>query len=379
MKKRFPDFISVLDAAYTTISPDRSRVLSFDREGRMIGFFRSGLTYRRGLDSRVVLRWREERRRRRWLSTPEAFSVYCDVYALARRIYEGAEGELKQRLETEILPWTPRALLGEERRFRAVYQPIPILPPDQYRSIVLQVTEGCTWNKCTFCSFYQGTRFRMRSLSHFEKHTRAVHRFLGAGLRMRRGIFLGDGNALALKAEGLFEYIELIRKVFPDEPLYGFVDVFSGQRHTVEEWRALAELGLHRVYIGMETGYDPLLRFLNKPGSQAESIELVAELKEAGLAVSPIVMVGVGGQKYRNKHSEATLEALSQMSLGDDDMLYLSPFIEDPDSLYGKLREEAGIVPLDESAIEDEYQRMSLQTRSLGIKTSRYDIRDFLY
>lgn len=345
----------------------------------MIGFFREGLTYRRALDSRVVMRWREGSRQRRWLSSHETFNLYREVYALAQDLRPEAGDDLRRRLEREILPWTPRQLLDEERRFHSVYQPIPILPPDQYRSVVLQVTEGCTWNQCTFCNFYQGRRFRLRTLAQFDKHVRGVRRFLGEGVRMRRGVFLGDGNALALATDRLTSYIQLAREVFPDDPLYGFVDVFSGERRTVEEWRKLGALGLHRVYIGMETGSDALLQFLNKPNSQAETIALVADIKEAGLAVSPIVMVGIGGHEFRTDHEHATLDALSRMSLQDGDILYLSPFIEHPDTLYSQRRMEAGIVPLGEVEVESALHGLSRLTRAMGIKTSRYDIRDFVY
>jgi radical SAM superfamily enzyme YgiQ (UPF0313 family) len=379
MSKRFPDLITVLDEAYTTLSPDRTCVMSFDREGRMVGFFRDGLTYRRALDSRVLLRWREDRRHRRWLSGPEAFNVYRDVYALAREVYPETAGELRRRLEEEILTWTPRMLLNEERRFRSVYHPIPILPPDQYRSVVLQVTEGCTWNRCTFCNFYKGRRFRMRTLSQFRKHIQAVKRLFGKGLRMRKGLFLGDGNALALNADRLLEYINATRESFPDEPVYGFVDVFSGERHTVDEWKALRESGLHRVYIGMETGSDELLRFLNKPGSGDDVLGLVSDLKQAGVAVSPIVMVGIGGDAFREQHARATLRVLERMELGADDILYISPFIEFEETEYARQRREAGIRALDEAEMEREYDRLCSAARSLGIKTSRYDIRDFIY
>lgn len=379
MSKRFPDLIYVVDEAYTTVSPDRTSVVSFDREGRMIGFFRDGLTYRRALDSRVLVRWRERRRQRRWLSGPEAFNIYRDVYALAREVYPETSGELRRRLEEEILVWTPRTLLNEERRFRAVYHPIPILPPDQYRAVVLQVTEGCTWNRCTFCNFYKGRRFRMRSLSQFQKHIRAVERLFGKGLRMRHGLFLGDGNALALKADRLLEYIKATREVFPDDPVYGFVDVFSGERHTVDEWEALRESGLHRVYIGMETGSDELLRFLNKPGSGEEVLALVSDLKRAGVAVSPIVMVGIGGDTFREQHAKETLQVLERMKLGPDDILYISPFIEHEETEYAQQRRDAGIRALDEEEIEIEYDKLCTAARDLGIKTSRYDIRDFIY
>lgn len=379
MSKRFPEFISVLDEAYTTLSPDRTQVFSFDREGRLVGLFRDGMTYRRALDSRVLVRWRDGRRRRRWLSAPEAFNLFRDVCAFVRELHQEADGELKRRLEEEILLWTPRTLLDEERRFRVVYHPIGILPPDQYRSVVLQVTLGCTWNKCTFCTFYRGRRFRLRTLAQFEKHVQAVCRFFGAGLRMRSGIFLGDGNALALGTDRLLEYMRISRAYLPGQPFYGFVDVFSGERHTVAEWATLAEHGLRRVYIGMETGSDRLLAFLNKPGTSEDAVRLVSDLKAAGVSVSVIVMAGVGGHAFCAEHERETLAVLARMPLNENDLLYISPFVEYPESEYARLRQEAGITAMSEDEIEASFARLAEQARRLGIKTSRYDIRDFVY
>lgn len=396
-----PAFHCVVNPAYTTMSPDRETVLSFDREGRMIGFFQRGMTYRRSLDSRVVVRWREQgKRKRRWLTNDKTIALFKTVYGLAENIFAEQRGtlqaknavstdasnissnkqsELLHRLATEILRWTPEKLLAQREAFHAVYTPIPILPPDQYKSIVLQATHGCTWNRCTFCNFYQGQRFQLRPIETFEEHIQGVLRFLGEGIRLRNGIFLGDGNALALKPRRLVAYIDLIKKYLPQHPLYGFVDVFSGERHTRDEWKTLADLGLKRVYIGMETGYDPLLAFLNKPGSQQETIALVHDMKAAGLNVSLIVMVGIGGHEFKEQHTKATVEALRAMPLEKGDLLYLSPFVEHTESEYSRRRQEQHLHPMSEEEVEAALQSMAKQTRALNIQTGRYDIRDFLY
>src|SRR5690606_37768496 len=407
------ELIALAKPGFTSLSPDRETVASFDREGRLYAYYRRGVTYRRALDSTLEARWhappeagagrdaaaghgvagetsragghdagsghRPPTRQRRRLTRQEAAQVFAEVYGLAAECVSYASGEVRERLETEILRWTPERLLAEEERFRRVYVPVSILPPDQYLSIVLQATEGCTWNRCTFCSFYQDRPFRAKSPEEFVAHVEAVREFLGRGALMRKGIFLADGNALALSQARLEAMFEIAEAAFPGHAIYSFVDLFIGERWTVCGWRRMAELGLKRVYIGMETGNDELLRFLNKPGSQEELIAFVSDLKQAGVLVGLIAMVGVGGAEYREAHAGATVGATSRMPLGPGDLVYFSPFVEHPGSVYARRRAEAQLTPMTEAEIEAELRRLARQVRALGVKAARYDIREFIY
>ena len=363
----------------TVLSPDRRTVLSFDREGRLFSYWRDGLTYRRDLASRVYVRGGEHR----WwvrLSEADARQVLAEAYAVAEAVRRHAPAPLLRRLEQEILRWTPERLAAEAGRFAAAYPwPPSILPPDRYLSTVLQVTFGCSWNRCTFCALYRDRAFRTRSIEDFTAHAEAVRRLLGRQWRHRQGLFLGDGNALALSLERLTPLIRIARRLFPGQELYGFVDLYSGQRGEPEKWRALARWGLRRVYIGMETGSDELLTVLNKPGSARELVDFVGVLKGAGLAVGLIIMVGAGGRPYAQRHAEATLAALAAMPLGRDDLVYLSPFLEQPDSPYPALRQQLGLEPLAEDEIERELTALTQQIRRLGVRVGRYDLRAFVY
>lgn len=374
-----PELFVTAKRGFTTISPDRETVVSFDREGRLYAYFKAGSTYRRSLASVVEARHREGSRQRRRLSPDEAREIFAEAYAVAAACYDQAPPEVQQRLRDEILPWTPERLLSQGEEFRRIYAPITILPPDQYLSIVLQATEGCTWNRCTFCSFYQGRPFRAKSEEEFADHARAVQAFFGKGAWMRKGIFFADGNALALSKNRLEPLFRLAGETFPGEPIYSFIDLYTGERKRVGDWRRLRELGLARVYIGMETGDDELLAFLNKPGSQEELVRFVHDLKEAGVAVGLIVMVGVGGQEHRDVHAEKTLKAISRMPLADGDLVYLSPFIEHPGSEYARRRDDAGLTPMTEAEIEAELRRLAKEIRGMGMKAARYDIREFIY
>ncbi|KGQ21680.2 amino acid ABC transporter substrate-binding protein [Thermus filiformis] len=339
------------------------RVLSFDREGRLYHFFDRGRTYRRALDGSLHLRHREGERKRRRLGREEALEVYARAYRLA----EGAR--LGERRE-EVLRWSPEALLDDTPYRLAYTWPVSILPPDQYLAVVLQATFGCTWNRCLFCTFYQDRAFRARPLSEFLEHLDRVRALLGRGVSLRRGVFLGDGNALAL-GERLIPLLEAAQKVFPQE-VAAFLDVYTGVRKEASFWERLRALGLRRVYLGLETGSRRLLRLLNKPGDPEEALELVRALKRAGLWVGVILMVGAGGRAFREEHFAQSLDLLARLGLEREDLVYLSPFVEDPASPYARL----GLEPLDP---EEELPRFARAVRGLGLRAARYDIREFLY
>ena len=372
-----PDALLLYPAA--THVARRGKAASFDLEGRWLTFFEDGVLYKRALDGRVHLRWREGgRRHRRVIEAEAAAPVHARVRALAEVAWSGAEGEARRRLRA-ILAWDPARLIAEKARFYAVYKPIAILPPDRYLSVVLQATEGCTWNKCTFCSFYADRPFSAKPPEAFAAHARAVRDFLGKNALLRKDIFLADGNALALSEGRLLTVLERTRVAFPRRPVFGFIDLFTGERHPLSTWRRLREAGLKGVYLGMETGHDPLLAWLNKPGSQRELLAFVADLKAAGLFVGLIVMVGVGGRAFQERHFRDTLEALAAMPLDKGDVVFLSPFVEDPASAYHARRQAEGVPAMSEAEVEAELKRFAHAVRGLGLRAARYDIREFLY
>ncbi|GAA5335613.1 radical SAM protein [Thermus hydrothermalis] len=342
------------------------RVLSFDREGRLYHYFRQGVTYKRALDGSLHLRYREGERRRQTLPPEEALRVYGEALALA----EAHLQDPKRR--QEVLRWTPEGLL-DPRPYREAYAwPVSILPPDAYLAVVLQATTGCTWNRCAFCSFYQDRPFQVREPKAFQDHIARVKALLGEGLRLRRGVFLADGNALALK-DPLLPLLEAAGRAFPGEPILGFLDLFTGIKKEASWWERLRALGLRRVYLGLETGHAPLLALLRKPGHPREALPLVRALKGAGLGVGVILMVGAGGRPFAEAHFRESLALLAELPLDREDIVYLSPFQETPKTPYAAL----GLEPLPD--VEGELKAWAEAVRRLGLRASRYDIREFLY
>ena len=109
--------------------------------------------------------------------------------------------------------WDGAALDKDRQRFEEIYTPIGILPPDQYLALVLQATHGCSHNACTFCTFYRGIDFSIKSPDAFRSHVAAVIDFFGPALSMRRSIFLADANALVISMPRLVALLDVLSEV----------------------------------------------------------------------------------------------------------------------------------------------------------------------
>lgn len=356
---------------------------SFDLAGRLIGAYAGGLNYRRSLDNRVLTKWSgpDGTRQRRWLSAEEAQRFLSAAYDLAGRAAL-ASGDARLAV---LQAWDTAALAADAARFAAIYRPVSILPPDQYLALVLQATEGCSYNRCTFCDFYRDRPFRIKSADELQRHMTAVRDFFGPALALRRSLFLADANALVAPMARLRAWLDVMTAegVLPGGGIYSFIDAFDVHRKSADEWQELAERGVRRVYIGMESGDDALLRFLRKPGTAADVIEAVRLLKAAGIGASVIVMTGIGGDRGAASHEAATVAALNAMPLAAGDIVYFSPFIDPPGSEYGALAAAAGIRSLTPAECMAQEARiragLTLHDPARLPQYARYDIREFVY
>jgi hypothetical protein len=362
-----------LTGSALVISPRFGESYSFDRAGRLLGLFRDGRSYQRTLDHRLLERLSgRDGPRRRELAPDEAGTLLERTFAALRALAESlprlhlpnAERSLLVAGLARVLAFGPERLAGDGATFRRLYRPVSILPPDQYLALVLQATEGCTWNRCTFCGLYRDRAFRSHSPDSFRAHCAAVCDFFGEGLSLRRGIFLADANALVASMERLRALLAIAQDYFRlpggPRPIFSFVSAFDVGRKSAEEWAELAALGLRRAYIGLETGDNALLRFLNKPGRVADAVSAVRALRAGGVAVGVIVMAGIGGDRFAQAHIAGSVAAIRAMDLGPADQVYLSGYVSAPGTEYDALAAEAGIRPL--SAAEIEAQRQTLQT-----------------
>lgn len=377
--------------------PAQAEVFSFDLAGRLWTAFIGGMAYRRGLDGKVLARWRQpgQERERRWLPPEEARQIEAYAHGAIASLYNALTANEARLLTplpesghfafSQALAFDTQRSQQDAQHYHTVYKPVGILPPDQYMAVVLQLTEGCSFNRCNFCTFYKTRPFHIKSPEEFRAHALAVRDFLAEGLSLRRTLFLGDANSLVVPTKMLLPLLDIARDVFDVEKLggfYAFLDGFSGEKKSVTDYQVLAAKGLRRVYIGLESGNDTLLKFLKKPGTAADAIQAVHSLKAAGVAVGIIILLGAGGQHYAERHVEDTIKTLNAMPLDMDDIIYFSELLVSDDMPYAQAAFEADLQPLSSEACLAQNELIEKGLRFSGEgkpHISRYDIREFIY
>lgn len=388
------------------------REYTFDYEGRLVGAFLDGRNYRRSLDNEILEKQSGERpglagRWRRYLTRAEiqAFETcaYSYMANLARRVRVPLNPDYASAFE-RVATFGYERLEQERERFHQLYRPVTILPPDQYLAVYLQATEGCSYNECSFCGLYRDRRFRIKSPEEFKQHLHEVRAFFRGGLSMRRTIFLGDANALIIPQPellALFEVINAELAILPrhlqngarrgwehDHPIhfhgiYSFIDAFTTRRKTAAEFADLAERGLRRAYIGVESGDLGVLRFLGKPNKPDDVVQLVNRLKAGGVAVGIIILVGAGGVEHQAAHVRQTVELVNALPLDSNDLIYLSQLVDYPGSTYVERAAAAGIHALSENEMQQQMTQLRAGLKfhppERAPKISYYDIREFVY
>jgi hypothetical protein len=336
-------------------------VVHFDLEGRWQRASLGGRTLLRGLDGAVLERFGGPKRTDvRLLEVSTAHQAVCELLERAR---PGAPIALPS--------WSVARLLAEKERFAHAYRPVGIMPPDRYRSLVVQATSGCAYNGCLFCSLYKGQRYRVVPRHEVREHLHRVKALLGSGLSGRRGIFLGEANALAMPQAELLALFELLHEELPALAgnVASFVDAFEAYR-TVDELAALRAGGLHRVFIGVESGHEPTLAALGKPATVAQVGQLVDTLKAAGLSVGVIFLAGLG-----EAHVEASARLVGALALDERDLIYVSPLVVEPERSLAQQLERRGLGGID-AAAEAQVLRAGLQGRA---QVAQYDVRRWIY
>lgn len=187
------------------------------------------------------------------------------------------------------------------------YEGTIIRPPSEAHSILFQVTTGCSHNKCIFCGAYMNTPFTIRrdafetALDFAEQHCCHQNR-----------VFLADGDALILP----FDYLtEVLKKIRARLPWVKKVSVYANGKairsKTLDQLRSLQDLGLDRIYLGVESGHEPTLAFICKGETRNSFIEAAKKITSAGLFLSTTVLLGIAGTKHSSEHARCTAELIN--------------------------------------------------------------------
>ncbi|PID43558.1 MAG: radical SAM protein [Proteobacteria bacterium] len=175
-------------------------------------------------------------------------------------------------------------------------------PPSEARSLILQVTNGCSYNQCSFCEMYQEPqkKFKPKPRDEIEKEVKGI-------AALQPGIsrfFLADGDAMTLSFRRLKDILLCIGEHFPYmERVTAYCLPRNVKKKSVEQLRELRELGLSMVYVGCESGDDKVLELVKKGETFESSKDALLKLKAAGIKSSVMILNGLGGRKYSRQHA----------------------------------------------------------------------------
>lgn len=235
---------------------------------------------------------------------------------------------------------------------KASFEQGPIRPPNEARSLLLRLTRNCPWNQCLFCPVYKNRKFSLRTVAEIKEDIQAArdiaddittlsrqlgsegevddrvvshlfnqpgygdtHRSVAAWLYYKTdACFLQDADNLIMKTDDLVAVLEFLREKFPT---ISRVTTYSRSRtvarKSLESLRRIRQAGLDRVHIGLETGYDPLLKLMKKGVSAAQQVDAGRKLLDAGMELSEYVMPGLGGREMWREHAVATADVLNRI------------------------------------------------------------------
>ena len=224
-------------------------------------------------------------------------------------------------------------------------------PPSEARSLIIQVTIGCSHNTCTFCHMYTGKQFRIRKreeiLADLEECSREFGKYV-------RRVFFADGDALIVKTPLLLELLAYVKDHFPNvERVTAYGTASDVLRKSEEELRALVNAGLEMVYLGAESGDDEILLQIKKGQTAAELIEAGRKLKRCGIKTSVTLISGLGGPEGMEKHALGSARLINEMNPEYAAILSLQ-LREDSPMAQEVLRGERKLLTADQTVEETE-------------------------
>ena len=181
-------------------------------------------------------------------------------------------------------------------------------PPSEARSLILQVTLGCSWNRCGFCEMYTSKQFRVRPEADVLEEIRAVGE---TGLPVRK-VFLADGDAMVLSTPRLMAVLNALRQHIDGEPrvsCYAMPRQLS--KKSPQELKELRDAGLRLVYVGVESGDDEVLKRIDKGETGESTIDGLLRAGEAGIKRSVMILNGLGGRQLAEQHAVGSARVLN--------------------------------------------------------------------
>ena len=181
-------------------------------------------------------------------------------------------------------------------------------PPSEAKSLIFQVTLGCSFNECSFCDMYRSKEYSERSWEEVKSEIDLMAKTLPDTTR----IFLADGDALNLSTDYMVQIVEYIYQKFPNlERVSCYAMPMNLLKKTPEELNMMNKAGLDRLYLGIETGNDIILKKVTKGATQKTMIKACNKAKDAGYSLSCMVILGLGGSKYTKENAVDTAKVIN--------------------------------------------------------------------
>jgi radical SAM superfamily enzyme YgiQ (UPF0313 family) len=195
-------------------------------------------------------------------------------------------------------------------------------PPSEAKSLILQITLGCSWNKCSFCEMYTSKRFKARKEEDIFKD---IDAFLPYATQVRR-IFLADGDPLVLSTERLLRILNKIKQTFPNiQRVSTYASPSNLDRKSSEELKALYKAGLTLLYVGIESGDSDVLEAIQKGETYETTIKGLNKSKAVGMNSSVMIINGVGGKEFTEQHAINSAKVLNETQPKYASTLVLTP------------------------------------------------------
>ena len=196
-------------------------------------------------------------------------------------------------------------------------------PPSEANSLLVQATIGCPHNRCTFCMVYKkGPRYRVRPVKEIIADLDEARATNGSGVRT---VFFPAGNTIAMPTDDLCRILAHTRKIFPRLEritVYGSSQYIHAKGP--KEMKKLADAGLNRIHVGLETGDDVILKRIKKGTTASQQVEAGCCTMSAGIELSLYVILGIGGEDRTEQHASQTAEVLNRIS---PDFIRLRTFV----------------------------------------------------
>ena len=239
--------------------------------------------------------------------------------------------------------------LGSFGLRRRSYDFPPFRPPSEAESLLLRVTRGCPWNRCTFCSMYKDLKFEIRDVEEVKRDIELARELYGPRVRT---VFVGDSNSLVVKTESLIEILKSLYTSFPEvERVTSYGRAKTLVRKPLEDLERIRKAGLTRLHVGLETGDPELLKEINKGATPEEMIEGGRKAKQAGFEYSLYVLLGAGGEDRWEQHARGTAAVLNQI---DPHFIRVRTLIPQPNCpMYEEMMEGRFRLPSPETILKE--------------------------